>query len=317
MPADGLAQAAAQARALRDQDARPLEEVLRIGRLLKPHLDERLECLAGAGVEGAGMSEVRRAAIRQVLAEVREVGTEGLQVHPKGTRASSAARDLARLAEEFYPADWLRASNRRSVVRVGTRMILWRLGAVCMALLGVAVAAVGVLGSLDVLITIGWPVEGLGAWLVVAAGVVLALIGIVAGAVLLRMFYRIWQALNDEILGAYWPFGGGLFSVSRGAARQEEWYGLLVHELFHRFEHVIGSLKPTEQEFRTRRGGRKKDAWFHPYAASKNITSYEVLTQAYQAMTFGVRCPESNQFDPDLQPDPEHQAFVLGILACL
>ena len=311
-----IEQVAREVRIIRDQGVESVEEILRIGRLLNSHVDERLEDVPNSLVEGHRGLEARRTTLRQVLGEVREVGSERLHVRSGGAHSRPAAQDLAGLAEEFYPADWIRASNERSAVRVGTRRILFHLFTLTPAVVGVTMFLLGVLGCLTVVLGIGWPIVGLAGWLAVAASVVLALVAGAGGAWLMRSSYRAWQEMGSEIFGAYYPVGAGLFSLSPGTASRQDWHGLLVHELFHRFEHVVHGLKSAEYDFRAGRGGKSKHAWFHWYAGSRSLTGLEVLTQAYQAMTFGISSPDTKQLDPDLQPDPEHQAFVLGVLAC-
>ena len=146
-----------------------------------------------------------------------------------------------------------------------------------------------------------------------------ALVGAV-GLGMLWFAHLLWHTKHPRASGEYWPLGslvGGLYFLWKGPATETEWHGTLVHEAFHRFEHVVDGVVELEREFRQKRMD-SGIAWFYHYAGGRNWSgSFEVLTQGYQAMTFATDSPETEERDPAVQPDPEHEAFVLGVLATL
>lgn len=316
----GLEQTAAEARRLLADlggRASSVPEMFALGAILGRYVDS---CVgAEEGRPGGNPYGTRRRAILEVLGAVREMGgvPPKLQVLPSG---GAAGADLARAAASFYPAAWLRRSNEVAPAKVmrgrlPEMLLALATGTVAVALFAIALVLLAVwplLSSVAVGVN-GLLVAALGAPATAAAALLLV-VGENAAREALKMLGSLLS-----VSGLYLPLFGGLFMLSRGRANDALWHGMLLHELFHRFEHVVVGLKSVEKAFHEDRERRVVE-WFHSYCGYDGNPSglLEVLSVAYQAMTHGRQVPQSDDvLDPELQPDREHRDFVLGVLAGL
>ena len=122
-----------------------------------------------------------------------------------------------------------------------------------------------------------------------------------------------------------WNTGRAYYSPANGEIRVDERRGTCIHELGHRFEHVVPGIREAEQSFYAERTAGESLQWLGPGYARNEVTRRDKFISPYMGKDYGGQGFELvsmgfqyayTDYDK-LSQDEDMRDWILGILASI
>ena len=119
--------------------------------------------------------------------------------------------------------------------------------------------------------------------------------------------------------GYYRPMKLATMALSGGASLHR----VAIHEMGHRFEHIIPGILELEKQFYERRTAGEELQWLGPGYDTEEMTRFDKFVSPYMGKDYGGRAYEILSMglesifagSYDLSADPEFEEFILGVMA--
>lgn len=233
-------------------------------------------------------------------------------MHVRGAWAlgssEAVVRGVRQVADEYFSEEWIERSGEHSTLYVSNRQFVdWALAFINILFLLTVIFMLFVTGI--ALLREGWNAEGL-------AGTVGGCLVLIGAVFTIEMVRRIaGSRVGGGVGGSYLPLPGGFGGIlcvdePVGEGHEDQWRAAALHELVHRFEHVMDEIGDLERNFYEYRGGD----FFHEYCRKKYAfgNRWEILSVGYEYLVFG----NVNMLNGSINyaMDDEHESFVYRVL---